>query len=194
MSSKPPSPTERFDRTWPWLAFAWGLAEATFFFIVPDVFTSRLVLQQPRRGFVACLPCLAGALCGGVLLYFLGQNAESSAAILAALDRVPGIKPDLIEGAALNLERHRLTALFLGALTGIPFKLYAVQAASAGFGFASFLFASALARLSRFLLVTGLVWFVGSRLLPNLSADAKLRVHAGGWLLFYCFYFWRIGL
>lgn len=31
------------------LAFGWGLAEATVFFIVPDVWTSAVGLRHPRR-------------------------------------------------------------------------------------------------------------------------------------------------
>ena len=46
------------------LALAWGLAEATFFFIVPDVLLSRLVLSDWRLCARACLWAVAGALVG----------------------------------------------------------------------------------------------------------------------------------
>jgi hypothetical protein len=37
------------------VAFLWGIAEATFFFIVPDVLLSWLALSSHRRGLIACV-------------------------------------------------------------------------------------------------------------------------------------------
>jgi membrane protein YqaA with SNARE-associated domain len=181
-------------RGWLWLAFAWGLAEATFFFIVPDVLTSRLVLQKPRAGFTACLCSLAGALLGGLLLFFLGRQPEMLPPLAVAIDWLPGISPALMEKARLGLEQHGPAALFTGVLAGIPYKLYATQSAAAGLGLGVFVVASTAARLLRFLLVTALAWFVGTKLLPNLSAAIKLRIHLGSWIVFYFFYFWQMGL
>ncbi len=194
MTPAPPLPTVTPGRGWQSLAFAWGLAEATCFFIIPDVLSSRLVLLQPRQGFAACFSSLAGALVGGALLYFLGHDPARSAALLATADWLPGISPALGEQARQGLATHGPLALFLGVLNGIPYKLYAIQAANAGLGFASFMLTSVGARLARFLAVTGLAWFVGARLLPNLSAAAKLRIHAVFWGLFYFIYFWTMGV
>lgn len=60
--------TPPLPKHWAWWAFAWGLAEATFFFIVPDVFTTRLALQDFKRALISCIFTLAGALLGGVTL------------------------------------------------------------------------------------------------------------------------------
>jgi membrane protein YqaA with SNARE-associated domain len=180
--------------TWPWLAFFWGLAEATFFFIVPDVFTSRLVLKTTRNGFVACFWCLAGALPGGMLLYYLGHDPHLQGNLAEAMAYLPGINGSLARQAGNGLMEHGLPALFIGVLAGIPYKLYALQAAWAGAGLGPFLLVSAAARLSRFLIVTGLVWLVGSKLMPNLTLATKLRIHAGSWTLFYIIYFCRMGL
>jgi len=181
-------------RGWRWLALGWGFAEATFFFIVPDVFTSRLVLVRPWQGFAACLYSLGGAMVGGILLYFLGQEPRATETITTAFGWLPGINLDLIDASRLGLEHHGVAALFVGVLSGIPYKLYAVQAAGAGLGAGTFIVSSLFARLIRFLLVTLLAWFLSSKLLPNLSAGAKLRIHAGAWLVFYILYFWRMGV
>jgi membrane protein YqaA with SNARE-associated domain len=179
---------------WQWLAFFWGLVEATCFFIVPDVLTSRMALTNPRPALRACFASLAGALLGGALLYPSGTNSTVLAQLLTGMDWLPGISPDLIEKARLGLETHGLAALFVGVLGGIPYKLYAVQAAGFVPGFASFLFVTAIARFTRFLLVTLLAHFVSTRLLPNLSAAAKLRIHTLTWAGFYLIYFLRMGL
>ena len=47
------------------LAAIWGAAEATLFFIVPDVFLSWLALSDRRQALIACLYALLGALVGG---------------------------------------------------------------------------------------------------------------------------------
>jgi membrane protein DedA with SNARE-associated domain len=189
----PPTP-HSCDRASQWLAFGWGLAEASCFFIVPDVFTSRLVLGKPRQGFLACFASLAGALLGGSLLYALGGNSGTSASVLDQLDWLPGISPSLIAKARLGLETHGLAALFIGVIGGIPFKLYAIQASGLGIGYGAFVLTSAIACLGRFLLVTFLAHFVSSRMLPNLSVAAKLRIHTITWTVFYLIYFLRMGL
>lgn len=177
-----------------WLAFGWGLAEATFFFVVPDVLSSRLVLRDTKAGFAACLWSLAGALLGGCALFFLGQNPATAEALLRAFDHILGIQPALMAEARSGLEQSGATALFAGFIGGIPYKLYAVQAAGAGLGLPVFLAASTASRLSRFLLSTAFAWATGRLLLHKLAPAALLRVHAASWCLFYAVYFWRMGL
>lgn len=188
------TPPENPGRAWLWLAFAWGLAEATFFFIVPDVLTSRLVLQRARLGVAACFSSLAGALLGGSLLFWLGHDPSVQMALAQAMDYLPGINATLVRQAGDGLMQHGLAALFTGVVAGIPYKLYALQAAWAGSDFSTFLLVSLFARLSRFLLVTGMTWLAGVTLFSKLSIAMRLRIHAGSWLVFYVFYFWRMSL
>jgi hypothetical protein len=176
---------------WKWLAFAWGLAEAVFFFIVPDVFTSRLVLRDARSGFLACLFSVAGALIGGALLFQLGR---AGVPLLPAMDYIPGISEGAIDKARLSLEGSGLKALFTGALGGLPYKLFAAQAATTtGSGVVLFLAVTALARFARFGIVTGVAWAAGA-LMPRVPLTTKLRIHAAAWTVFYVYYFWRMGL
>jgi len=46
-------------------AFLWGLAEATCFFIVPDVLLSFIALRRLRTALLCCGLALAGALLAG---------------------------------------------------------------------------------------------------------------------------------
>src|SRR3546814_12347528 len=52
------------------VSLLWGFAEATVFFVVPDVWISRRALSSWRAALRGCGFALAGALVGGVLLYF----------------------------------------------------------------------------------------------------------------------------
>ena len=46
------------------LAVFWAAAEASVFFVVPEVFTSAVALKDPRRGLRVCLWATGGALLG----------------------------------------------------------------------------------------------------------------------------------
>ena len=174
------------------VAFLWGLAESTFFFFVPDVWSSRIVLRNPRHGFLACFASLSGALIGGLILFFCGTHPTLAAALLSAADYLPGISPALVDSARLALEQHGANALFAGGLSGIPYKLFALQAPSMGVSLSLFLLVSAGARFFRFLIVTGAAWLISRTLLAKLTATIQLRIHAVGWAGFYLVYFWRM--
>jgi len=169
------------------LAFVWGLAESTVFFIVPDVLLTRLALRDFRRALLASLWAVAGALVGGTVLWFAARHGATQF-LLNAFDWIPGISRDFIVRTAQSLDSRGFTALFTGALTGQPYKLYAVHAGAQNFSLAAFLAVSVVARFTRFLLTASLVWLAG-RALSQQSEAFRLRLHAYGWFAFYTTYF-----
>jgi membrane protein YqaA with SNARE-associated domain len=181
-------------RRWLWFAFIWGAAEAVFFFIVPDVLTSRLVLRSGRLGALSCVAALAGALLGGALLYLVTLRPEWREGYLRAVDRIPGVNAGIIERAGADLAADGGWAFFAGAANGIPYKLYAAQAGAAGMGFFWFMAATLAARLGRFALVTGAAWAINRGLAGRLGLRPRLWLHAAAWMLFYGFYFRHMGL
>jgi membrane protein YqaA with SNARE-associated domain len=130
------------------LAIAWGLAEATVFFVVPDVWISRLALSSRRAAVRGCALALVGALVGGVLLYLAGGRHE--AALLALFDRLPAISPGLAAHVRAQLQDLGGLGLLAGGFSGAPYKLYAAQASSAGLGLPMFIVGSVIARGARF--------------------------------------------
>lgn len=173
------------------IAAAWGFAEATFFFIVPDVFTSRVVLESPRRGWRACAWAVGGALVGGALVFALTRRGFGPQ-LAAWFTFLPGISPALEPKAAAMLAQHGAGAFFIGAASGIPYKLFAAETAQQGMPFMAFALVSAAARLARFAVVTGLAMAVGATLFRKCSVRTKLAVHAFAWALFYAGYFWAM--
>jgi hypothetical protein len=93
-------------------ALAWGYAEATLFFLVPDVLPSRVALRDPRVAGVAGLWALAGPLIGGATMYAWG--AADPGAVIAALDRVPAISLPLCEMVGTRLRTQGVAAVFPG--------------------------------------------------------------------------------
>ena len=170
-----------------WLAFAWGLAEATLFFIVPDVLLTFLARRGLRPALVGTVFALAGALLGGCLMYQAGTRSPEK--WLLWMDHLPAIGPAMIEQVGRNLHRQGPQALLLGPLQGIPYKLFALQAPAAGIGLPAFLTVSVVARLARFLfsilLAWGILWAL-RRHWPRFPTGAGLTVF---WIGFYAFYF-----
>lgn len=175
---------QRVERRAALLAALWGFAEATLFFVVPDVYLSRVALEAPRRALRACLWALAGALAGGALMHAWG--AADPAAARDALDAVPAVSAAAVAGVGEALAADGWIALFVGPLTGTPYKIYAVEAGRLGLGLLPLLAVSVPARLVRFVLVTllatGLVRAPGLRRLP---LPRQRLLHAVAWTLFY---------
>ncbi len=165
------------------VAALWGLAEATLFFVVPDVWLSLVAAASRRRALRACLWAAAGALAGGLAMHAWG--AADPAWALAAVERVPAVSSAMVERVAAQLGEHGLWALFVGPWTGTPYKLYAVQAGALGVPAWQFALASVPARLARFLVLS---WMLG-RLAGRLPARWRAPALLAGWAVFYAGFF-----
>lgn len=182
-----PEPSRAPSFATPLLAFAWGLAESTVFFLVPDVLLTRVALGDFRRALLTGLWALAGALIGGTALWFAARHGATQY-LLNAFDWIPGISRELVIRTAQSLDTHGLTALFSGALSGQPGKLYSVHAGAQNLSLAPFLAASAAAQFVRFTLTAALAWSA-ARALHRRSLASLQRIHAWVWFTFYTAYF-----
>ena len=170
-------------------ALAWGFAEATLFFIVPDVWLTWIALHKPRWAWIGCLWALAGALIGGTSMYAWGAADPGTA--LAVLDRVPAISDATCRRVDEQLCTQGATAMFLGPLTGTPYKVYAVQAGVDHTNLFVFLLVSVPARLVRFALLTGLV-ILACRIASNMRLSHRRVLHLALWTVFYAWFFWNV--
>ena len=170
-----------------WLAPLWGFAEATLFFIVPDVLLSFLALDSRRRALIGCIWVVTGAVVGGAAMYAWGARDRDQAT--AALERVPAVDRAMIDRVEREMEETGFVAVFVGAFTGTPYKLFATSAGSLRMGLIPFLAVSIPARLVRFVLVSWLVGgisrFVGERWDPG-RKRAALAIF---WIVFYTAFF-----
>lgn len=169
------------------VAVVWGFSEATLFFIVPDVFLTLVALRDGRAGLLACGGAIVGALAGGLLMYLWGRADPASAA--AALDAVPAIGPGMIEDVQRSLVSSGLGALFVGPLTGTPYKIYAVTGGSLGVGLLAFLLVSVPARGVRFVVLTLAASWASRGPLGAWSLGRKRVVAVALWIGFYAVYF-----
>ena len=72
----------------------WGYAEATRFYIVPDVLIGWVALHGARPGVWTALAATAGAVLGGAAVH------RDAAAQQARLTEIPGISEAMLDDAA----------------------------------------------------------------------------------------------
>jgi membrane protein YqaA with SNARE-associated domain len=170
------------------IAAVWGFAEATVFFIGPDVWISFVAMRRGWKAGVlaACLACI-GALAGGAIMYLWGSRDTEAARHM--LDMIPAISPGMIWTTGYELNHSGLVSMILGAFTGVPFKIYAVEAGALETGLGAFLGMAVIARLMRFVL-GALIAAAAANLLRRVYSERTiLSLLAGFWVLFYAWYF-----
>ena len=173
---------------WRAASFAWGFAEATLFFTVPDVLLTYAVIRVGwRKALGLLLFVLSGALLGGAAMY--GLAAINTETARATVDSVPLISRDMIERAAQEMRGDWLWNMIVGAMTGTPYKVYAIEAPGAGVPFVAFMLGSVPARSIRWLLTLAFAALVVAAL--NRAGLAKIAVPlwASMWIAFYLFYY-----
>ncbi|MBF0384439.1 MAG: hypothetical protein HQL27_01070 [Candidatus Omnitrophica bacterium] len=174
------------------VSFFWGFAEATFFFIIPDVFLAWLVLTQKEYKKIRAAVSWAvfGAICGGVLMYWLGYFIRPEI-LIGMLDHIPGISQAIISDVSAQIEKGGISSVFLGIIKGIPYKLYASQWGYYKGNIWILIACSVFARGGRFILSVLVTFFIDSmakKLFINWE-HVKRPVFTVFWITFYIFYF-----
>ena len=169
------------------VAAAWGFAEATLFFLVPDVYLTRLALRDGRGALLASVAATGGALLGGALLWV--WTAADAGAALAVLERVPAVSTGMLARVRDELLASGWLAVLLGPTRGTPYKLYAATSATLGMGLGGLLLVTVPARLVRFAALALLAAWLGRGPLAAWSVTARHRLHLALWAAFYGAYF-----
>lgn len=133
------------------LAFAWGLAEALAWPVVPDLAVATLVLAAPRRALPVAAAAVAGSLTGGAAAYATGALAG-----FGVLDHLPLVTPRMQASAMQRMSEHGAAGILSQPWSGIPFKVFAYQAADAGVSAPGFAWFGLLARGGRLLHVAAI--------------------------------------
>jgi membrane protein YqaA with SNARE-associated domain len=174
-----------------WIAFLWGVAEATLFFVIPDVFLTLVALFSFRGSAKTLAAILAGALLGGSVLYVAGKRAPESAQ--SAILRVPFVSRSMFAKTRQDLDQSGIWIMVTALRRGIPYKVYAVQASHYS-SWPMFLLVSALARLERFAplwIVAGLIGLIFRRAVASHPSRA-VAIYAALWIVGYAWYWMTI--
>jgi membrane protein YqaA with SNARE-associated domain len=173
------------------LAFVWGFAEATFFFVVPDVVISAAAMLCPRRAWKHVVAATLGALLGGALMFNWAVRDGTRAR--GDVMRVPFVRSEMFNQVDASYAKHGLGAIFLGPLGGIPYKIFAVEGRHF-VGYGEFLWATVPARGYRFVFVWLAFGFAGRMIRRYLKRTGArlLAGHAAFWVVLYAVYWGRI--
>lgn len=189
------------------VAFTWGFAEATVFFVVPDAWTSAVGLRRPGRAQALTLTATAGAVFGGAVVHrWSARTDPARSATLAA--RIPAISPTMVAKVDAQMGTRGFPALMIGPFTGTPYKLYARSAAAQGMPLSGLALWTLPARLARFVPVTAVISGIAAlarrsglsapdRGLPRLLGVSprmvELAIFLSGWAAFYTWFFRSVG-
>jgi membrane protein YqaA with SNARE-associated domain len=174
-----------------WAGFAWGFAEATLFFIVPDVLLTLIALFSFSRSARTLACILLGALTGGTIMFYLGAKDPSQAR--RVVSRVPFVSQAMFDKTQQSFQRDGIWALTKGPGNGIPYKVYCVQSGKYA-RLLLFLLVSLLARLERFALFWLIAAAMGSLFRKNILRQpmVAVAVHACIWIAGYAWYWSKI--
>jgi hypothetical protein len=168
-----------------WIVAGWSAAEAAIFFLVADIPISWIAVRSgTKAGMLAAVVAAVASILGTIaVLLWAGRDPAGAAAAMGAL---PGIDPALVAEAA-DRYRHGPHAVLAGAFSGIPFKLFALEAAR--HRDLGFLLLAPLLRLPRFLAVALFAGSVSRLLEKRMTVRQRLLLLAGLWVAFYAVYF-----
>ncbi len=170
----------------PIVALLWGFAEATLFFIVPDVLLSAVAIYGKRVAWWCAAFALGGAMIGGTSMY-IWEHAYPGDAFLAVA-QTPGATARVMDRAQREVMLHGPVAMIVGGVSFVPFKTYAVTAEAAGVSLPVFLLCGLVARGARFAMVTLIARVIVTRVVHGWSKRRMVMLHTGVWGIIYAVY------
>lgn len=106
------------------LMFAWALAEATVWPIIPDFLLVPMAVGNRRRFYVPLAAAVAGMALGGIAIFLFAFWAPHQA--LDFLRQLPLVNNHQIDGAREHLGKNGVAAFLFQPWSGISFKVWGV--------------------------------------------------------------------
>ncbi len=176
-------------------SFVWGFAEATLFFVLPDVAVGAVALFGLRRGLKAAGAAILGAVLGGAVLYLCTRGFDSGVRDL--LDALPAIPDRFFDQAASGIADEGGRAVVRGPSLGIPYKVYVAEWALTGRNLLALLLWTVPARAARIVPMALVSWLAGRvwrRLFGPDRTGLLLLAYGLVWVTIYVVYFSKVGL
>jgi membrane protein YqaA with SNARE-associated domain len=155
-----------YDWVLSWADTPWGnvalfvlsFVESSFFPIPPDTLLIALCLGKRRSSWWFALNCTVASVLGGLFGYLIGFAAFEVVAqpILEFYGKTGDFEP-----LAAQFRDNGAMAVFIAALTPVPYKLVTITAGAVSLNIPVFIAASIIGRGLRFFAVAGLLWWLG---------------------------------
>ena len=137
--------------------FAWALAEAICWPVMPDAVLVPLAAARPADWAWLALTAVAGSTTGAAASYLLGRAGVSR----ALLPRLPLVRTPMVDAAESWLAAEGPAGLRHHPLSGVPIKVFALVAGARGVPPGPFLAWALGVRGARFLTVGGTAALLG---------------------------------
>jgi undecaprenyl-diphosphatase len=156
----------------PMALFSFSAAESVFFPLPPDPLLIALGLRHPSSALWYALLTTVGSVLGALVGHWLGARFGRP-----LLERLHGKYIDRVERLFV---KHGFAAIFIAALTPIPYKVFTIAAGALGISRTPFVVASIIGRGARFFLVGGMIYLWGDRFQTFLDERFDLVMMAMG--------------
>ncbi len=134
--------------------FAATFMESSFLPIPPDLLLILLSAINPQYAIIYAVVCIIGSLLGSAFGYWIG--AKAGRPIIKKL-----VKPEKIDAAHKLYNKHGVFAVFIAAMTPLPYKLFTITSGMFHVNFKKFMFASLIGRTVRFMSIALLMVIFG---------------------------------
>lgn len=155
--------------------FLLSFTEASFFIVPPDVMLAPMCLAQPKKIWRLTLIAIVGSVLGGALGYFIGMFGFN---FVQPYIEQYGYQSHY-DLAMQWFDDWGFWAIFIAAVTPIPYKIFTIAAGVLMMNFPLFLIASLLGRGLRLFAVACFVKFFGDRV----DLLIQKYINQLGWLL-----------
>src|SRR5581483_7212206 len=112
------------------LMVLWAVAEATVWPVIPDLLLAPLALGARRKFARPLLACVAGSAFGGAWLYLLAWLHPDD--LRAFVAHLPLVTDGQVARADRWLDQGGTLALLRQPVSGVPFKVWAVEGVTRG--------------------------------------------------------------
>jgi len=166
----------------------WGYAEATHFWLIPDILLAWIGLNQPKSIAPSVVAATIGATLGGAVMH---QNAREEH---PRLTQIPGISDAMLVDAHERFASQGWGAVVRAPIDGIPYKVYATESGVVDRLLAELIAWTPLARAWRFLLTALVAGLIGAIFFRSVrrSEGGWFVATLGFWVVVYVRYFARL--
>lgn len=171
------------------LTGVWAFAEASFFFLLPDIPLTLAASYSPRRALRHLLALVCGALVGGAGMFYWATQSDQARAAVA---HVPRVSASMFEQAQAQLDAHGAMGMVYGPAMGVPYKVFATLAPASGVSWGAFLLNSVAARVWRPLLMWAVFSLIGAGLVRVGKAHWRWKVVALWWSISVTLYWMHV--
>ncbi len=160
--------------------FLLSFIESSFFPLPPDPLLLALCLGARSRSLLFALNCTLASVLGGLFGYWIGASAFDLAGmpVLEFYGKV-----DDFEVYRSWFREEGNLAVFIAALTPVPYKLVTITSGAAGMDIPAFALASLVGRGARFFAVAGLIWWKGESIASFIEKHFEVLTLVFGVLL-----------